>query len=233
MGWLKLWVVEIWFCKSFSVPYSSKQRWHILCTFGKLGTLALITVFVLICKEFMSCNKLSVFKTLGEFMVGCLISWIVKRWICKSIKRWLNFRRYFHFGPILRKMCEITILDEYLFQDLKFKISEGSDQNWSFSDSALLAVPVLKVLKYFRNCSLQYTLIPWSLKKCDTPYTTYFEDFFSTFQIPYQKIGDKIFVQIQEQFLLHILKIAQSFSYVTLIGHFQLTVPREPCMTKI
>ena len=28
----------------------------------------------------------------------------------------------------------------------------------------------LKVLKYSRNCSLQYTLIPWSLKKCDTPY---------------------------------------------------------------
>ena len=27
----------------------------------------------------------------------------------------------------------------------------------------------LKVLKYSRNYSLQYTLIPWSLKKCDTP----------------------------------------------------------------
>ena len=27
----------------------------------------------------------------------------------------------------------------------------------------------LKVLKYSRNCSLQYTLIPWSLRKCDAP----------------------------------------------------------------
>ena len=31
----------------------------------------------------------------------------------------------------------------------------------------------LKVLKYAYNCSLQYTLIPWSLKKCDTSYPTY------------------------------------------------------------
>ena len=27
----------------------------------------------------------------------------------------------------------------------------------------------LKVLKYSKNCSFQYTLIPWSLRKCDTP----------------------------------------------------------------
>ena len=27
-----------------------------------------------------------------------------------------------------------------VFEDLKFKISEGSDQNWSCPDSALLAV---------------------------------------------------------------------------------------------
>jgi hypothetical protein len=27
----------------------------------------------------------------------------------------------------------------------------------------------LKVPKYSRNCSLQYTLIPWSLRKCDAP----------------------------------------------------------------
>ena len=33
-----------------------------------------------------------------------------------------------------------------VFEDLKFKISEGSEQNFKF-----------KVLKYYRNCSLQYT----------------------------------------------------------------------------
>ena len=30
-----------------------------------------------------------------------------------------------------------------VFEDLKFKISEGSDENWSFPDSALLAVSAL------------------------------------------------------------------------------------------
>ena len=30
----------------------------------------------------------------------------------------------------------------WVFEDLKFKISEGSDQNWCFPDSAQLAVSV-------------------------------------------------------------------------------------------
>ena len=61
-----------------------------------------------------------------------------------------------------------------VFEDLKFKISEGSDQNWSCPESALLPVSVqftsilvrafwnfkCKILKYSRTCSLHNTLIP-------------------------------------------------------------------------
>ena len=53
----------------------------------------------------------------------------------------------------------------WVFEDLKFKISEGYDQNWCFPDSAQLAVSVLKVLKYPRNCRLPATLIQKVFKK--------------------------------------------------------------------
>ena len=43
-------------------------------------------------------------------------------------------------------------------EDLNFKISECSDPNWCFPDSAQLAVSA--VLNYSRNCSLHATLIP-------------------------------------------------------------------------
>ena len=44
----------------------------------------------------------------------------------------------------------------WVFEDLKFKISEGYDQNWvrTFWNFKL------KVLNYSRNCSLHATLIP-------------------------------------------------------------------------
>ena len=45
-----------------------------------------------------------------------------------------------------------------VFEDLKFKISESSDQNWICPESAR------KVLMYSRNCSLHNTLIPNLLK---------------------------------------------------------------------
>ena len=80
----------------------------------------------------------------------------------------------------------------WVLWDLKFKISEGSDQNWSCPESAQLAVSAklrqlpgqtrttsiwvqafgnfkLKVPKYSRNCSLQYTLIPPLLSNPTAP----------------------------------------------------------------
>ena len=57
-----------------------------------------------------------------------------------------------------------------VLEDLSLKISEGSDQNWSCPESALLAVSAkLKVLKYSQNCSLHNTLITWSLKNPESP----------------------------------------------------------------
>ena len=44
----------------------------------------------------------------------------------------------------------------WVFEDLKFKISEGWDQNWVGTFSNLK----LKVLNYSKNCSLHATLIP-------------------------------------------------------------------------
>ena len=72
-----------------------------------------------------------------------------------------------------------------VFEDLKFKISEGSDQNWSCPESALWLSQLrafwnfkLMALKYNRNCSLHNTLIPWSLKNPESPNVQALDIFF-------------------------------------------------------
>ena len=59
--------------------------------------------------------------------------------MCKETWNWFNLyiRGFTKFG--IKVAWRLQFL-EYLVEDLKFKISEGSDQNWCFPDSAQLAV---------------------------------------------------------------------------------------------
>ena len=82
------------------------------------------------------------------------------------------FKNFLYQGGVMSTVS-------WVFEDLKFKNSEGSDQSWSCSESAqqnwdsqlgrLRTTSILvrafwnfklKVPWYSRNCSLQYTLIP-------------------------------------------------------------------------
>ena len=52
------------------------------------------------------------------------------------------------------------------FEDLKFKISEGYDQNWCFPDSAQLAVSAK--LRQLTGQSQENTNLGWNLLKFET-----------------------------------------------------------------
>ena len=78
----------------------------------------------------------------------------------KAVSGSYIFIRWFRIFQTSRNQDIVKATVFGVFEDLKFKISEGSDQNWSCPDSALLAVSV-----NIPNCSLHNTLIPWSLKR--------------------------------------------------------------------
>ena len=67
----------------------------------------------------------------------------------KSIGISINYTKILTTYTIYIRGCQKFGIKVYLkdtvsgvFEDLNFKISEGSDQNWSCPDSALLAVSV-------------------------------------------------------------------------------------------
>ena len=51
-----------------------------------------------------------------------------------------------------------------VFEDIKFKVSEGYKQNWSFPVSALLAVSVSILVQAFWNFKLKVLKYQWNFR---------------------------------------------------------------------
>ena len=116
------------------------------------------------------CTSVSAESVHPNFLVKskpCQIYVLLTNYIVNTLANSGFFKNFLYQGGVKSTVS-------WVFEDLKLKISEGSDPNWSFPDSAQLAVSVflvrtfwnfkLKVLKYSRNCSLHATLIPNLLK---------------------------------------------------------------------
>ena len=100
-------------------------------------------------------------------------------WEC-SIPFFRIYLRWFRIFQTSRYQGIVKATLSGVFEDLKFKISEGSDQNWSCPESALLAVSVRAEsgqLQFWSKSSESLNLrssntpesvaftIPWCLKK--------------------------------------------------------------------
>ena len=83
-----------------------------------------------------------------------LLVWTVSRSMYYRGVRWL-----LHF-----KVSRYREGYSFLLKDLRFKISEGSDQNWSCPVGCLSLAEPSEILniRSSRNCSILDTLIPWS-----------------------------------------------------------------------
>ena len=82
-------------------------------------------------------------------------------------------------SPRYQGIVKTTVSE--VFEDLKFKISEGSDQNWSCPESQFswdsqqgrVRTTSILVLIYSINCNLHNTLIPNLVKPLNcTPWTS-------------------------------------------------------------
>ena len=97
-------------------------------------------------------------------------------------QNWLEFVLFLENWPLDGFLIFIfTISNEELLLKPKTanRAESGQLQFWS-KPSEILNLRS-------RNCSLQYTLIPWSLTKCDAPYYTYISDIWPKSRSSYLK----------------------------------------------
>ena len=99
------------------------------------------------------------------FIRGCQKFGIKIYWRLKSLKYFRTL--HLKFQKALTKIEVVLSLPSWLSQ-LNWDSYQGRLRTTSILVRAFWNFK-LKVLKYSRNCSLQYTLIPWSLRKCDAP----------------------------------------------------------------
>ena len=84
------------------------------------------------------CISVSAESVHSNFLVKskpCQIYVLLTNYIVHTLANSGFFKNFLYQGGV-------TSIDSWVFEDLKFKISEGYDQNWCFSDSAQLAVSV-------------------------------------------------------------------------------------------